>query len=1089
MRLLTALFADVVGSTALGERLARDEVRTLIGECVSKMTIAVESYGGSVTAYMGDGIAAFFGLEATREDDPIRASLSALRIVDEIQAYSREIEGAWGIQSVSVRVGLNSGWVAAGLVGGANPQLVALGDAVNVASRLQGAAEPGSILAGATTAVRIGSRFDLERIGPLALRGRSETVEAWKVVTYKGEPEQAAVGPFVGRLHEAERFDRAIGDLHLGRGQIFVLRGEPGIGKSRLIGEFRGRSPGVLWLAGSCSPYRVRGPYGPFVDVVRCWLDIDSKAPEVLARIRLTSRLRDLFGSTAEEVIPYLGQLLSVELESNLAEEFDRRSPDDRANAIRGAYLRWLKRLAQDRPVAVVIDDGEQADASTSELLRELFRLTEVAPVLVILAMRSEPGTPGWDARVAALAEHAHRTVELSLEPLSDAEGDELVALLDPDGQLGPSARRSLCLRGEGNPLYLEELCEAARSAQLSTHQSQVPSFGLPPALEGLLLARVERVSARARAVLQVAAVCGRRFERELLEAASGEGVDGSVVQLVREALLMEDGRSPAQYLAFRHGLYQEAVLKTLPARKLQELHERVGGVLENTNAVDQSPEVVASHFVLSGNGRKAVEYLELAAERAGRLASLSEALETLDEARRLCNSLGDRAISWRLGRNAADLATRLGRKEEALSRWEELLRESSSGSQRANVMLEMARVDHHLGEGHLATDMCAEALKLGPDVETEAGLLLLLSRIALREGRWREATERLSEVEARFGALPKHLELERMILRAGHELSARGDFRAAESLAGKALAVAEESGGFGEVLTAKRLVGVIQVFLGRLSGARSVLEEVFEGAIASGHRVLAQQTVSNLACAHLLLGELERGASVGREAVQWLDAPEWKAPLLFNLGEIELERGDTAYGERALRECMRIASKGGDSLVWRGLALTSLAGLELSRGEPGESRARAEEALMLSQRFEGRLDVRLKAMEKLAQASLRQGEEREALEFARVAVAVSERCDLSEAPAAWRVLGLAECAAGTAERARSALTRAVELAQSMGMRLEEARALVALGSLDADPQSPHFHRAREIFAECGSERGLAELREAIAKVRTPAPA
>lgn len=1087
VRPLTALFADVVGSTALGERLAPDEVKTLVGECVSKMTHAVESYGGVVRSFMGDGVAAFFGLEVAREDDPIRAGLAALRILEVISEDTGEVESAWGIRGFAVRVGINSGWVAAGLVGGADPKFVALGDAVNIAARLQAIAEPTSIVLGGSTALRLAERFELERLGQVEIRGRTQPVEAWRLLAYKGEPESVGTGPFVGRSHEIERFGRAIGELDLGRGQILIILGEPGLGKSRMMTEFRSRCPDdVLWLPGRCSYQHVRGPYGPFVDMLRTWLDIEAGAPEVLARVRLTARLRELLGSAAVDVLPYLGQLLSVELDPPMEEEFRRRSPEDRANAVRMAYVRWIGALAREAPVALAIDDVDRADASTGALLQELFALTDEVPVLFVLTLRAEPGTLGWEARISALSDHAHRTGELALDPLSDDEADELVALLDPEGHLSLAARRELCLRGEGNPFYLEELSSAVVNAVQTSGEGNVdaPDLQLAPALEGLLLARIDRVSPRARGVLQTAAICGRRFEKAVLKAAVGsEELDEDLVHLVREGLLREDGRLPSQHFAFRHGLYQEAVLRTLPPARVRELHETVGRVIEVSPAAEQAPEVIASHFVLSGNREKAVQYLEKAAMRASALSSLGEALELFDSARELSGWLPDRLIGWRLARRAAELTTQLGRHEEAMQRWREVLATSASGSQRAVALLEIARTDHELHDGSMAKEACKEALAQELDGDTEVGLWLLLGQIALREEDLSEVRRLLRAVDSRSDLIPSHLELDRTSLWAGY-MAQRGEFEEAEGWAMRAVKVAEGSGEFGVILKAKRLLGVIQLILGDLVDSRTLLERVFEDAMSSGYTVRANEAIANLLCAHLLLGELTEGAARGYEAVEWLHVPGWRAALLANLGATELELGLIQDAENHLLECIDLGQNEDEARLFGALASTFLAGLDLDRDDVASSEERARYSLDVSKAMEGRLDVVLKARAQLAECALRREDAAEAQDHARAAVDLAARCDRAEAPLAWRVLGRTETALGR-ESARETLTKALEMSQAMGMRLEEARALVALGKLDGDPQSPHFHRARELFAACGSERGLAELREAVASVRS----
>src|SRR5947207_4992836 len=208
LRPVTALFADIVGSTALGERLLPEEVKALVGECVTRVSGAVEEFGGTIQAYQGDGICAYFGVPAAHADDPERAARAALRIVEIVGAYSEDIRGAWGIDRFNVRVGVNSGPAAVGTVGRAAPQAVALGDTTNVAARLEAAADPGTVLVGDGTARLLERRFVLEERGPLSVKGRARPVRAWRVLQARPSGRSGARTPTVGRdaelaaLHE-----------------------------------------------------------------------------------------------------------------------------------------------------------------------------------------------------------------------------------------------------------------------------------------------------------------------------------------------------------------------------------------------------------------------------------------------------------------------------------------------------------------------------------------------------------------------------------------------------------------------------------------------------------------------------------------------------------------------------------------------------------------------------------------------------------------------------------------------------------------------------------------------------------------------
>ncbi|TMK85004.1 MAG: hypothetical protein E6G44_08440 [Actinobacteria bacterium] len=247
LRPVTALFADIVGSTSLGERLTPAEVKALIGECVSRMSRAVEEFGGIIQAYTGDGICAYFGVPVAHEDDPERAARAALRIINMAREYARDVEAAWGLADFNVRVGINTGPAGVGLVGGETPQALALGDATNVAARLESAAEPGTIAVGYSTARRLAMSFILESLGQIMVKGRDEPVAAWRLVGPQTETGEHREIPLVGREGEMALLASVVEDMAAGRGQILLIEGDAGIGKTRLLAELQ------VMAAGRCT--------------------------------------------------------------------------------------------------------------------------------------------------------------------------------------------------------------------------------------------------------------------------------------------------------------------------------------------------------------------------------------------------------------------------------------------------------------------------------------------------------------------------------------------------------------------------------------------------------------------------------------------------------------------------------------------------------------------------------------------------------------------------------------------------------------------------------------------------------------------
>jgi class 3 adenylate cyclase len=661
LRPITALFADVVGSTSLGERLQPDEVKALIGECVSRMSHAVEEYGGTIQAYMGDGIAAYFGLPQAHEDDPERAARAALRILEVVGQYAHDIRDAWGISDFNVRVGINSGVVGVGMVGGARPQEVGLGDTTNVAARLQSAAEPGTIAAGEASARLLAHRFVLEPLGETAVKGREAPVPAWRLVGPRGHEEAETRTPLVGRDAELERLRDIVDELTAGRGQIASIVGEVGLGKTRLLAEIAGLAgERVTWLEGRCLSYGGELLYWPFVEMLRNWLDVTEGDAELAVRTKLRARMNVALGARAQEVLPYLARLLSVRVEPEIEQDLARVPPDVLARHVREAFRAWIEALAAARPVIIAIDDLHWADPSTRELAEDLLDVTDRAPVLVVTTFRPDPASEAWRYRLAVMGEYSHRAVEVPLGPLPAEPAARLAEAIIPGGKLDPWTLKAIVERAEGNPLYLEELLRSLiESGALERKRNWTLTIShqelLPPALETLLVARIDRLPPEARRVAQVASVVGREFPVRIVEQVAGaDSLEGDLAVLLRADVIRELRRYPELEYTFKHGLLQEAALSTLPPATRRDLYAQVAAAYEELFPTEEHLPRLAHYSALSRDHPKALAYLERAAERAWGLDARAQAQELWGRALKVANRLGDGEAEERISRRLA---------------------------------------------------------------------------------------------------------------------------------------------------------------------------------------------------------------------------------------------------------------------------------------------------------------------------------------------------------------------------------------------------------------------------------------------------
>jgi ABC-type oligopeptide transport system substrate-binding subunit/class 3 adenylate cyclase len=646
-KVVTAVFADLVGSTGLGERLDPEEVRLIVGEAVARVVHAVEAFGGTVKDLAGDGVLALFGAPISHEDDAERAVRAAVRITQDIAAYAGEVAAAWGLEGFGVRVGVNTGPVVLGPIGaGQRVEYAAFGDTVNTAARLQAAAAPGEILVDETTRRLVETHFDWSESSELAVRGKDRPVVAATVTGVRAAPRQRAQSRLVGRDRELATIRQALDDVMAGTGGILFINGEAGIGKSRLVSEtqelFETAAPESgqrVWLEGRCVSYGESLPYWAYRDLVREWLGAGEDDPELRVRVALRRAVDGLFGDRTMEIYPYLGAMLGLALEPEAAARLAELSPEALQYRTFEVVGSLLERLAADGPVAVVIEDLHWADATSVQLTERLLGLTERAAVLFVIAQRAERDHASWRVKESAARELPHRTRELALEALSGDAERELLHALVGEGTLPPDLERRVTDDAEGNPFYLEELVGSMVDAGALVPPGDghgwrfdhaVP-VQVPETVEKVILARIDRLTPACHDVLTAAAVIGRRFGLPLLQGVSGENgaLQETLAELQRLDLVREARRWPEPEYRFKHVLIQEAAYRTLLSERRVGLHRRAAEWLERRNAdhLEEAFGLLAHHWMAAEDEGKAIDYLTRAGDRARQEYALDEAI------------------------------------------------------------------------------------------------------------------------------------------------------------------------------------------------------------------------------------------------------------------------------------------------------------------------------------------------------------------------------------------------------------------------------------------------------------------------------
>ncbi|MGH2631103.1 MAG: ATP-binding protein [Actinomycetota bacterium] len=647
-RVVTALFADLVGSTALGERLDPEELKLVVGDAVARMVTAIEAYGGTVKDLAGDGVLALFGAPVAHEDDPERAVRTGLRIVDDMEAFAREVSEAWGVDTLNVRVGVNSGPVVTGSIGaGERVEFGAMGDAVNVAARLQSEAQPGSVLVGEATRQIVADRFTWDDGATFRLKGKADPMTAFTVTgTGPGSRGLADAGSStrtIGRDRELARAREAIDAVGSGAGGVVFVTGEPGIGKTRMVHELR-RAFGVmtpqygrsLWLEGRCVSYGGSIPYWPFRDLLRSWLGVRGDEPELRVRIALRRQVNRLIHERSDDMVPYLAALLGLTPSAAEAARLDELSPEALQYRTFEVVRHTLQALAAEGPVAVVLEDLHWADATSLQLLERLVGDTENEALALICTVRPERDHPSWRLKEDVARTLPHRFREVTLEALTGDAGHELLTALVGEGTLPGDIESRILESAEGNPFFLEELVRSMVDAGALVREGQDCRYDhevvlqVPPTVEKVILARIDRLDQPAHDAVVAASVLGRTFSLPLLHAvATGDEVRSTLGELMRVDLVREGRRWPEPEYRFTHALIQETAYRTLVADDRRRLHGKAAVWLEQHHAgkEDEVAGLLAHHWLGAEDEAKAIRYLTTAGDRARQEYALDEAI------------------------------------------------------------------------------------------------------------------------------------------------------------------------------------------------------------------------------------------------------------------------------------------------------------------------------------------------------------------------------------------------------------------------------------------------------------------------------
>jgi len=635
---VTVLFADVAGFTKMSEKMDPEEVHDLISECLVFLAEEIHRYEGTIAQFLGDGVMALFGAPIAHEDAPQRALYAALAIRDLLKRYSEKLK----VQGIdfNMRIGLNTGLVVVGRIGDdLTMEYTAMGDTVNLASRMESTAQPGMIQVSENTYRLTEGYFDFKPLGEIEVKGKEKPVKAYQLLgvgsvkTRLGVAEMRGLTPFVGRQKELSQLMESYEQAKKGQGQVVGIVGEPGVGKSRLLLHMRAMLPQgeYSYFEGHCLHYGGSMAFLPFLDVLRSYFAIEEGERDFVMKKKMAEKVTQL-DEKLKEILPPLQDILSLKVED---EDYLKLDPALKRVRIFEGIRDLLVRESQNKPLVLAIEDLHWIDNSSEEFLDYLIGGLARAHILQLILYRPEY-THQWGSKTYY--------TQIRVDELSPETSAEMVQAILQEGKAEQDLTELILGRAAGNPLFMEEfthsLIERGYIERKNGHYvlTIMPSeIQIPETIQGIIAARMDRLEENLKRTMQVASVIGRDFAYRILHTITGmqEELKSRLVNLQELEFIYEKSLFPELEYIFKHALTQEVAYNSLLLKRRKEIHERIGKAIEELypDRLAEFYEMLAYHYASGESWEKAYQYLKLSGDKTLRTRSRWETFRFYREA------------------------------------------------------------------------------------------------------------------------------------------------------------------------------------------------------------------------------------------------------------------------------------------------------------------------------------------------------------------------------------------------------------------------------------------------------------------------
>ena len=652
-KLVTVMFADVADYTAISEKLDPEEVHQIMDGCFKILLDEIHKYEGTINQFTGDGVMALFGAPVAHEDHAQRACYAALSIQNALENYEKNINKDFGAQ-FKMRIGLNSGPVVVGSIGDdLRMDYTAIGDTSNLASRIENMASPGTCLASMQTYKLGRDFFEFKSLGKVKVKGKEapqelfQLIKAGEVVTRIDASAAKGLTRFIGRKNSMAAIRGACDKARSGSGHVVGIVGEAGIGKSRLLLEFRNSLPSgeITFLEGRCLHYGGSMAYLPFLDILKLYFGIEEGEQESAINTKISGKLTALNAVPEPINPPAFQDLLSLKIEN---ETWLFLEPKEKRIRTFEALNDLLIKISEKRPLVVVIEDLHWMDRTSEEVLNYFIDLLAQSPILLILLFR-----PEFNHQWGSTSYYT----EIRLNQLTSQSSAGLIRAILYDCEINPELETLIMDRSAGTPFYIEELAfSLLENGSIRREKNQcclarAPNdIQIPDSIQGIIAARMDRLEDKLKRTMQVASVIGRDFAFRILKKITGmrEELKSHLLYLQNMEFIYEKRLFPELEYIFKHALTQEVAYSSLLMKKRKELHEKIGKAIEKVypERLEEFYEMLAYHYYAGQDWTKALNYLARAGDKAAAAFANQEALDYYARALEVCDKLGASALA-----------------------------------------------------------------------------------------------------------------------------------------------------------------------------------------------------------------------------------------------------------------------------------------------------------------------------------------------------------------------------------------------------------------------------------------------------------